>query len=201
MNSKEMTADDIGADLITDQNDQPHLLGILEAIENDATVSQRRLAEQLGIALGLVNTYLRWCVQKGWVKMQHIPSRRYAYYLTPQGLIEKSTMIGRHMQESFALFRAARDECQELIREFEARHIRKVVLVGSGDLRDFVMMIGSSASCQFETVQTIADIKDFDALLLTDMRNSQNTFNKLTELFPADKIFVMPLLKVRKGDV
>ena len=201
MSSREIIADDMVADLSANQDAHPVLMNMLEAIENDPTVSQRRLAEQLGVALGLVNSYLRWSINKGWIKMQKIPSRRYAYYITPQGLIEKSTMIGKHMQQSFALFRSAREECQQIIEEFENRSIQKVVLVGSGDLRDFVMMMGHAAGHQFETVQTIADIQDFDALLLTEMLNSQNTYNKLKELYPEDKIFVMPLLKVRRGNI
>jgi DNA-binding MarR family transcriptional regulator len=61
------------------------MLGLLESVERDETQSQRQLATELGIALGLLNAYLKRCVRKGLVKMRRAPARRYAYYLTHAG--------------------------------------------------------------------------------------------------------------------
>ena len=66
------------------------VLNVLTSIERDNAITQRALARELGIALGLANAYLRRCVRKGLVKMHQVPINRYAYYLTPQGLSEKS---------------------------------------------------------------------------------------------------------------
>jgi DNA-binding MarR family transcriptional regulator len=60
------------------------LLGLLEAVAVDGGRTQRRLAAELGIAVGLVNAYLKRCVKKGLVKVSEAPARRYAYYLTPK---------------------------------------------------------------------------------------------------------------------
>ena len=46
------------------------MLGLLESVERDETQSQRQLATELGIALGLLNAYLKRCVRKGLVKMR-----------------------------------------------------------------------------------------------------------------------------------
>jgi DNA-binding MarR family transcriptional regulator len=52
------------------------LLNLLNSVERDGGQSQRRLASELGIALGLVNAYLRRCVKKGLVKATAAPARR-----------------------------------------------------------------------------------------------------------------------------
>ena len=39
-------------------------LGVLTAIEEDDRATQRAISEDLGIALGLTNAYLRRCVKK-----------------------------------------------------------------------------------------------------------------------------------------
>src|SRR5262245_40717266 len=67
-------------------------LGLLESAERDSAQSQRRLAAGLGIAVGLVNIYLKRCVKKGLLKMTEAPARRYAYYLTPSGFSEKARL-------------------------------------------------------------------------------------------------------------
>ena len=58
-------------------------LEILDIVQRNEQVSQRHLARQLGVALGLANSYLKRCVKKGWVKVQQAPANRYLYYLTP----------------------------------------------------------------------------------------------------------------------
>ena len=58
--------------------DERVVLGLLESLEQDAAKSQRRLAADMGIALGLVNAYLNRCIQKGLIKVAEAPARRYA---------------------------------------------------------------------------------------------------------------------------
>src|SRR5664280_3632287 len=92
------------------------ILGLLEAVERDGAQSQRRLAAELGIALGLVNAYLKRCIKKGLVKVSQAPARRYAYYLTPQGFAEKSRLTVAYLSSSFSFFRHAKTDCSGLFR-------------------------------------------------------------------------------------
>ena len=80
------------------------VLGLLELLGRESAQSQRRLAAELGIAVGLVNIYLKRCVKKGLLKMSDAPARRYAYYLTPQGFSEKARLTLEYLSFSFDLF-------------------------------------------------------------------------------------------------
>ena len=75
--------------------------GLLHAVDADGARSQRHIAAELGIALGLVNSYLKRCVRKGWIKVNQAPARRCAYYLTPQGFAEKSRLTVQYLSTSF----------------------------------------------------------------------------------------------------
>src|SRR5207248_6441905 len=97
------------------------MLGLLESVERGGEQSQRRLASELGIALGLVNAYLKRCITKGLVKVTHAPARRYAYYLTPQGFAEKSRLTVDYMSYSFSLFRRARSDYSKLLNSARER--------------------------------------------------------------------------------
>ena len=101
---------------------------------------QQKLAQDLGIALGLANAYLRRCVRKGLVKMSQVPLNRYAYYLTPQGFAEKSRLTAEYLSVSFDFFRRARSECTLLLGECANRGWRKVALYGAGDLAEIVVL-------------------------------------------------------------
>src|SRR5216117_514816 len=90
------------------------MLDLLESVERDGGQSQRRLASELGIALGLVNAYLKRCVKKGLLKVNQAPARRYVYYLTPQGFAEKSRLTVEYLSYSFRFFRQAKADCAAL---------------------------------------------------------------------------------------
>ena len=75
-------------------------LEILAIVQNSEQLSQRYLARQLGVALGLANSYLKRCVKKGWVKVQQAPANRYLYYLTPTGFAEKSRLTTQYLSYS-----------------------------------------------------------------------------------------------------
>jgi len=80
-------------------------LELLQAIDQKDDISQRHLAQEMGVALGLANSYLKRCVKKGWVKMTTAPANRYLYYVTPTGFAEKARLTADFFTTSLALFR------------------------------------------------------------------------------------------------
>ena len=82
-------------------------LNLLDVVEGNSAITQRSLAAELGVALGLTNTYLKRCAKKGLIKVKQIPSNRYSYYLTPSGLTEKSRLMAEFLKQSFNFFRLA----------------------------------------------------------------------------------------------
>lgn len=125
---------------------------MLTSIERDSAITQRKLAGDLGIALGLANSYLRRCVRKGLVKMSQVPLNRYAYYLTPQGFAEKSRLTAEYLAVSFDFFRQARGDCVVLLRQCTARGWRLVALYGAGDLAEIAVLSAGEAGIEVACV-------------------------------------------------
>src|SRR5262245_40970643 len=117
------------------------VLGVLGVVERDPSVTQRSVARELGIALGLANAYLRRCIRKGLIKVSEVPRRRYAYYLTPQGFAEKSRLTATYLSDSFSLFRKARTQCAELFALAAGRGQRRLALLGDGDLAEIASLV------------------------------------------------------------
>ncbi len=63
-----------------------HTRRILTRIEAGDKISQRSLAKELGIALGLTNLLIRRLVKKGWVKVINVRPNRVRYLITPTGI-------------------------------------------------------------------------------------------------------------------
>ncbi len=81
-------------------------LGLLTAVEANSQLTQRSAAKELGVALGLVNAYLKRCIRKGLIKVKQAPANRYAYYVTPKGFAEKSRLTVEYLSVSLAFFRS-----------------------------------------------------------------------------------------------
>ena len=60
-------------------------LRVLEAVTNNQRITQRGLADHLGIALGLANVYVRRLARQGHIKCKTIESNRVLYVITPKG--------------------------------------------------------------------------------------------------------------------
>ena len=115
-------------------------LEILRTIGQGGPVTQRGLAQKLGIALGLTNLYLKRLARKGYIKATTIPRNRIKYLLTPKGILEKSRLTYEYMEYSLQLYRQARRALREsLIPLAQAGH-RRVVLYGTGEAAELAYM-------------------------------------------------------------
>ena len=120
-------------------------LEILSAIEEGRPLSQRALAERLGIALGLVNLYLRRLSRKGYVKITEFPvkpaaRKRLNYLLTPKGLTEKSRLAYQHMVYSLNLFRRTRETLRGSLALLVAQGMKRVALYGPGEAAELAYL-------------------------------------------------------------
>ncbi len=73
-------------------HEEQRTLDLFEAIESRPDINQRQLAEELGISLGLANAFLKTVLNKGWLRARKVKARRWFYFLTPQGTLEKSDL-------------------------------------------------------------------------------------------------------------
>src|SRR5438445_12758550 len=102
-------------------------LQLLNAVERNVAVTQRSLARNLGVALGLTNLYLKRLVRKGYIKITTIPRSRIKYLLTPQGFTEKSRLTYLYMQYSLSYYRDMRTRLKEMMSTFDACHGQRVL--------------------------------------------------------------------------
>jgi DNA-binding MarR family transcriptional regulator len=115
-------------------------LKILEKVDNTYSPSQRDLARELNISLGLVNSFIKRLAHKGYVKVTTIPRKRIQYILTPKGMAEKSRLTYHYIQSSYQYYRQARQKLQELFRELETQGVQRVVFHGASDLAEIAFL-------------------------------------------------------------
>ena len=196
------------------EQDEAITLGVLNAIEGNSALTQRSVARDLGIALGLANAYLKRAARKGWIKIQQVPPNRYAYYLTPKGFAEKSRLTAQYLSISFNFFRHARQQCAALFAECAARGWRRIALAGAGDLAEIAALCApeqkieiagiidrAQAGGTFAGLRVVGErteLGPIDGVILTDLAQPQDTFDALAATIGADAVLAPRLLNISR---
>ncbi len=198
---------------LANRNDARLILGILESVERGGNITQRSLATEMQLALGLINSYLRWCVTTGLIKVRQVNCRRFVYYLTPSGFAEKSRLAASHPSRSFDFFRQARLDCRETLQEASAQGLSRVVLVGASDLAEIAVI------CAIESpVSIVAAVDDrvsrttflggfrwsraslrpgpkIDGAIITDMTSPIEVLDRTVGQLGRERVFVPKVLR------
>ena len=100
---------------------------LLKHLEQNPSLTQRELADLLGVSLGKVNYCVNALVKKGWVKARNFQRNKnkigYAYLLTPKGLDEKARITLRYLS-------IKQKEYETLVDELDALR-EEAALIGS----------------------------------------------------------------------
>jgi DNA-binding MarR family transcriptional regulator len=109
-------------------------------IDRDGSSSQRELSQRLNISLGLVNTFLKRLVNKGYFKVKTMPRNRLKYFLTPEGLARKSKLTAQFLQYSVNFYTDIKELLLNKYEEMEAKEIRSVLFYGAGEVAELAYL-------------------------------------------------------------
>lgn len=93
----------------------------MRILQKQPDITQREIAEQLGISLGGINYCLRALTEKGLVKMINFANSKnkfgYIYVLTPAGLAKKATLTNHFLNFKMQEYKALKAEIKTLQSE------------------------------------------------------------------------------------
>ncbi|MBM4137477.1 MAG: winged helix-turn-helix transcriptional regulator [Nitrospira sp.] len=169
---------------------------LLDEISKGKPVSQRDLSKRLNIALGLVNSYIKNLVSKGYITIKAIPTKRYAYFLTPKGFAEKTRLTYHHLQNFTNLYREARRDFQHLFQELREEGVRRIVFAGADEVAEIAYLSLKEADLRLTgvldndkkgnnffgvRVRAFDEIKDmdFDRIIVAHFMKAKEYYNEL----------------------
>lgn len=94
---------------------------LLKLIEAEPHLSQRDIAQKMGVSLGKTNYCLKALIDKGFVKLQNFYKNNkksaYIYFLTPKGIEEKAAVTYRFLQRKIDEYEKIKVEITNLQNE------------------------------------------------------------------------------------
>ena len=171
-------------------------LRILTELSGNDTLTQRDLSSRLGIALGLVNSYIKNLLAKGVITLKSIPPRRYAYFLTPKGFAEKTRLTYDLLQDYTRIYREARANLKRLFTELGSGGVKSVVFAGADEVAEIAFLtlqetdlvlsgvvdVGATGKEFFgNTVRPVRDIEGmhYDCIVITSYLKREEIYKEL----------------------
>ncbi len=174
-------------------------LKLLDEVSRNERVSQRDLARRLGVSLGLVNSFVKRLVNKGYFKVTTIPRNRLRYALTPRGMAEKSRLTLDYLRYSVNFYAEIKAVLQRTLEGLVAEDARRLVLWGTGEVAEIAWFV-----CGLYPVQVLGVVAPsgsggeflgqaplsprslaglaFDAVLVADLERPEAAERLLAEL-------------------
>jgi EPS-associated MarR family transcriptional regulator len=94
---------------------------VMRILHDRSDITQRELAERLGVSVSGLNYCLKSLIDKGWVKIHNFSNNKnklgYAYLLTPAGIVQKASLTGRFLQRKLQEYDALKQEINQIKQE------------------------------------------------------------------------------------
>jgi EPS-associated MarR family transcriptional regulator len=102
---------------------------MLKLLEQQPNLTQRELAEELGVSLGKTHYLVKALISIGWVKLHNFQKSNnklgYAYLLTPTGITEKAAITARFLARKRQEYNQLQSEIvslQEEVRQHQEKN-------------------------------------------------------------------------------
>ena len=170
-------------------------LTLFNTVENSPEINQRQLAQELDVSLGLTNTYFQRVLKKGWVRAKQAKPRRWLYFLTPQGALEKSRLSLSYMHRTLESFRELKSKGDEHLRILSNKGVSGIHLCGDNDLTEVLSYCFSGFEIELLSVilekdlldnpeqsvnTTVPELKSHELILLASLEHQASLTEFLT---------------------
>jgi DNA-binding MarR family transcriptional regulator len=117
-----------------------HIFRLMGELDKDGTSSQRELSHRLNISVGLVNTFLKRLVNKGYFKVKTMPKNRLKYFLTPEGLARKSRLTAEYLRYSITFYGDIKQLLISKFNEIESKQKKRILFLGAGEVAELAYL-------------------------------------------------------------
>jgi DNA-binding MarR family transcriptional regulator len=151
---------------------------ILTTIEGDSSVSQRDLSSQMRLNVASVNFALKSLVQKGYVTMEGENLRRTKYYITADGIREKTKLAYKSFGRNLQYFNEIRKDIESQILMATNGSEISIAIYGANELSEIVYMVVSKMGLKFlgffleESNITNEKVFDFSVQRVSQLSNT-----------------------------
>ena len=172
-------------------------LRLIESLERDPRQTQRDLSKDLNISLGLVNSFTKRLIQKGFFKLITIPKNRVKYMLTPEGMYEKTRLTYQYLRYSLEFYKETRSKIRSIYEQIVKQGKKRVFLIGAGGLAEIATITLQESELEMAGVidneregdkllgitikglSSLANISSYDTIIITKRDSKTDVYDRI----------------------
>ena len=116
-------------------NDVATLQNIADTLKEDPLASQRVLAENAGMSIGLMNAVLKRFAERGWIMLTNVNLRKLSYAITPAGISELTKRSRTFAKRTFALANEYNSTICSVVEKAVSEGKKGVILYGTSYIK------------------------------------------------------------------
>src|SRR5574344_697527 len=110
------------------------LSDINTTLSQNPDATQRDIAAQNGLSLGMTNAILRRFSAKGWILTKQISAKKICYMLTPEGMQLLAKRSYHYIQRTFDVINEYRNAVMDFVQGKKDDGITEIILIGNSDM-------------------------------------------------------------------
>ena len=161
-------------------SDVATLQNIADTLKEEPLASQRLLAENAGMSIGLMYAVIKRFVERGWLMLTNVNLRKLSYAITPKGISELSARSHTFARRTFALANKYNDTIIRKVSDAKSQGKNRLVLYGESYIKFLLVYACQTLGVDFAEKKADEEI-EAGALCIAGEECSESELSRLTE--------------------
>ena len=184
---------------------------ILDLIEKNKDITQRMIADQIGVAVSMVNDYLDIYEKDRLIKRKKHSTKTIEYFITKKGTERRKLLNINYLHNSQLIYDVAKANIKHFLEDLSDRGICHLTIYGAGEVATIILsvLVSEEMTTRFKLsvidddinrvgnkilgiqIQSTKDINEiyYDSVFLGSYTYRDSMYSKALNIgIPADKI-------------
>lgn len=113
---------------------------ILDLIEKDANITQRKMSDALKASVSMINFYLEDYEAKGYIKRKYLSSKTVEYHITKDGVERKKYLNISYLNASQKIYYSARKNILDFLNQISDKGFKNILFYGAGEVAEIMLL-------------------------------------------------------------
>ena len=114
---------------------------ILDLIEKDPHITQREMAQEIGVAVSMINSYVDDYEKKGLIKRKKHTTKNVEYFVTKKGMERRKLLNIWYLKSSHEVYLSAKDNIVIFLNQIIKKGFKKILLYGAGEVAEIMLKV------------------------------------------------------------
>lgn len=161
-------------------SDMATLQSIANTLKAEPLASQKILAENAGMSIGLMNAVIKRFVERGWIMLSNVNLKKLSYAITPEGIAELTARSQKFAKRTFAIANKYNDTLCRVVADAKKNGKHTLALYDKSYIKFLLVYACQTLGVTF-VEKDVNDLVQNDAFCVVGELNDEADIDRLME--------------------